>query len=66
MSRSRNSDYWTGVKVMALLVACAVSITWATYSYCRLTADRYNAALGTHYDALDIALGVHKTARDFR
>lgn len=33
---------------------------------CNVTAERYNANLGTNYTAVDIMLGVHNTARDIR
>jgi hypothetical protein len=52
--------------VAAVLIICPIALAWSYYTYCDFKAERYNENLGTNYSAVDIMLGVEKTARDSR
>lgn len=54
------------IKVLLVIILCPLALGWCYYTWCSFMAERYNASLGTNYNAVDIMLGVHKTARDFR
>ena len=54
------------VKYLIILVALVLAFGAMIYGYYSFKAGRYNAQLGTDYTALDIMLGLHQTARDWR
>jgi hypothetical protein len=54
------------ITILIIVLACILAIGWGTYRMAEFKAERYNENLGTHYTAIDILLGVHKTARDWR
>jgi len=60
--QSRSKDFG----ILLILILCPLALGWSYYTMCNVTAERYNANLGTNYTAVDIMLGVHNTARDIR
>lgn len=49
-----------------LVIASILGICWGSYQFAAFKVERYNENIGTNYTAIDILLGVHKTARDWR